>query len=135
MLLIRELFAETGNVRVSHVFPDGASALEHLQAQASDPAGRLPALVILDINMPRRNGFEVLAAMKADPRLRHVPVVLLTSSRREQDIVKAYALGACSYIPKPVGIERFASLTRLFAAYWSGVVSLPPTNPGQGPRR
>lgn len=125
--LLEELFSESGMAVLHPIFGNGATGLAYLQAQAADPAGKLPSLVMLDLDTPGLNGFEVLAGMKADRSLRHIPVVFLTSSQSEADRTRAYAGGACSFITKPVGLERSATLMRLFASYWTSVVSLPPS--------
>jgi CheY-like chemotaxis protein len=75
--------------------------------------------------MPKKNGFEVLQAMKADPRLRSVPVVILTTSDREDDIVQSFADGACSYIRKPMSLEQFVQAVRDFELYWTMVSRVP----------
>jgi CheY-like chemotaxis protein len=83
-------------------------------------------MVLLDINMPKKNGFEVLEEMKADPRLRQTPVVILTTSDREDDIVKSYANGACSYITKPVDFDKLKHVVQQFSLYWALVAEIPP---------
>ena len=86
---------------------------------------RMPDLVLLDVNMPRKNGFEVLEDMKKDPRLQSLPVIMLTTSHREEDIVRSYAKGACSYIHKLVDLDQFKHLIKQFEHYWTGISRIP----------
>lgn len=125
VLMLRETLADTGLVRLCHVASNGAAALKFLRAQAHDPVGALPELILLDINMPGKNGFEVLEAVKSDPALRHIPVVVLTTSRREEDVIRSYAHGACSFITKPQGLEQLREVVRQFAGYWATVARVP----------
>ena len=83
--------------------------------------------MLLDINMPRKNGFEVLQAMKADPLLDALPVVMLTTSDREEDIVRSYTHGARSYIRKPIRLEQFIQVVKNFEVYWTMVSLVPST--------
>ena len=98
---------------------DGEEALEAIETAPPD-------LVLLDINMPKKNGFEVLREMKADPSLRHIPVVMLTTSDREEDIVKSYADGACSFVTKPVDFDQFIKVVQSIHGFWFSIVHLPP---------
>jgi DNA-binding response OmpR family regulator len=86
---------------------------------------RTPDLVLLDINMPRKNGFEVLEDMKKDPRLQSLPVIMLTTSHREEDVVLSYAKGACSYIHKLVDLDQFKHRIKQFERYWTGISRIP----------
>ena len=85
----------------------------------------MPDIVLLDINMPKKNGFEVLEEMKKDPRLLSLPVIMLTTSQREEDVVRAYEKGACSYIHKLVDLDEFKQLIKQFEHYWTGVSRIP----------
>jgi CheY-like chemotaxis protein len=85
----------------------------------------MPDLVLLDINMPKKNGFEVLEAMKKDPRWQSLPVIMLTTSHREEDVVRAYEKGACSYIHKLVDLDQFKQLIKQFEHYWTGISRVP----------
>lgn len=99
---------------------DGVEALEYLFCEGAY-AGRsngLPRLVLLDLKMPRMDGLQVLARMKGDAHMRKVPVVMLTSSREEGDLIKSYALGVNSYIVKPVDFEQFADIVAQVGLYW-----------------
>jgi two-component system, response regulator len=114
------------------VVHDGVAALEHLRRLASGaPAGPpLPAVVLLDLKLPRMDGLETLQHLRADPRLRRLPVVILTSSKEEQDIVKSYDLGANSYVRKPVDFEQFSAAIRQLGLYWL-VLNEPPPPAGR----
>jgi two-component system response regulator len=110
------------------VMGDGVTAWEYLQ-RAADPAlgkHRLPTLVLLDLKLPRMDGLELLQRMRADPRLRRQPVVILTSSSEEQDIAKSYDRGANSYIRKPVDFEQFSAAIRQLGLYWLVLNESPP---------
>ena len=110
------------------VVHDGVAALEHLRRLASGaPSGPpLPAVVLLDLKLPRMDGLETLQQLRADPRLRRLPVVILTSSKEEQDIVKSYDLGANSYVRKPVDFEQFSAAIRQLGLYWLVLNEPPP---------
>jgi len=110
---------------------DGAEALDYLYRRgpfADRPAGN-PAVVMLDLNMPKVDGFEVLRQIKGDPQLKMIPVVVLTSSREEQDLLNSYQLGVNAYIVKPVQFEEFVEAVKLVGSFWA-VVNEPP--PGSG---
>lgn len=92
---------------------DGAEALRHLEETST-----LPELVLLDLKLPKVDGLEVLRALRSNPRTRHVPVVVLTSSDEERDLVDSYELGANSYIRKPVDFEQFQEAVRILGLYW-----------------
>jgi len=102
------------------VVSDGVAALSYLRAAADrlDGGSALPALVLLDLKLPRMDGLEVLQQLRADPRLRRQPVVILTSSREEHDILESYDRGANSYIRKPVDFEQFSAAVRQLGLYW-----------------
>jgi chemotaxis family two-component system response regulator Rcp1 len=104
------------------VVRDGAYALEQLRAPDRD----LPDLVILDLNLPRVGGHEVLLAMRADPRLRRLPVAVLTTSSSEADVAKTYDLGANCFLTKPVDIDQFVHVVQSIDDFWLGLVRLPP---------
>lgn len=102
------------NIRVAR---DGEEALEFLQGEGSSAAGR-PKLVLLDLKLPKIDGLQVLKQLKSDPLTRAIPVVILTSSKEERDLVKGYQLGANSYIQKPVDFEQFRETIKAAGLYW-----------------
>ncbi|UQN08672.1 response regulator [Deinococcus sp. QL22] len=103
---------------------NGQDALEQLWKL---PEEQQPNLILLDLNMPRMNGFELLAAVRADPALAHLAVVMLTTSNAAADVERAYALQVNSYISKPANLEEFLQLIELLKVYWFKAVSLPVT--------
>lgn len=104
---------------------DGEAALAYLRREGLYKDAVQPGLVLLDINMPKKNGFEVLKAIKEDSQLQSLPVIMLTISEREEDIVRSYAYGACSYVRKPVSLERFIDVVRRFELYWTLISQVP----------
>ena len=90
-----------------------------------------PGLILLDLNMPRKDGREALREIKADPALKHIPVVVLTTSKAEEDIYRTYNLGVNSFITKPVTFEGLVSVMRALGRYWFEIVELPPSEMGQ----
>lgn len=112
---------------------DGVEALEYLFGNAS-PGGQLrpePAVVLLDLKLPRVDGLEVLRRIRADPRTRTLPVVVLTSSKEEQDVAASYSSGVNSYIRKPVDFTEFTEAVRQLGLYWL-LLNIPPTPPRTG---
>jgi CheY-like chemotaxis protein len=108
-----------------HVVPDGVEAMLFLRRQGKYAKAERPDLILLDLNLPRKDGREVLAEIKVDPELRQIPVVVLTSSRAEQDVVKAYDLYANCYVPKPVDLRGLAKIVESIEDFWLTVVKLP----------
>lgn len=102
---------------------DEAMRLLHNVGEYADKP--LPDLILLDLNLPGKDGREVLSETKADPKLAHIPVVILTSSKSEQDIVRSYRLQANCYITKPVNLEQFVTVVRSIDEFWLSVVKLP----------
>lgn len=107
------------------VVTDGELALAHLR-QALAGTVRRPDLILLDLNLPKMDGREVLHEIKRDPDLRRIPVIVLTSSRAEQDVLSAYELAANSYVTKPVMADEFIRAVRILEEYWLTIVRLPP---------
>ncbi len=107
------------------VVEDGVEALAFLRRQGKYADAPRPDLIMLDLNLPRKDGREVLAEIKADDQLRVIPVVVLTTSRAEQDVLRAYQLNANCYITKPVDFEQFLKVVRSIESYWLLVVTLP----------
>jgi len=106
------------------VVRDGAAALDFLRTCLESPPNAnarhgLPALVLLDIKLPKLNGLEVLARMKSDPRLRKIPVVMLTSSREDPDLDRSYELGVNAYVVKPLDLQQFISAVKQTGAFWA----------------
>jgi CheY-like chemotaxis protein len=109
-----------------HVAKDGVEALRFLKREGSDEGAPRPDLILLDLNLPRKDGREVLEEIKADPSLRRIPVVVLTTSKAEEDIVRAYDLNANCYITKPVDFEQFIKVVQSIEEFWLSMVKLPP---------
>ncbi len=110
--------------KVSHV-DDGVRAMQFLRRQGEYSLAPRPDLVLLDLNLPRKDGREVLQEMKGDPNLAAIPVVVLTTSQAEQDIVRSYQLHANCYVTKPVNFERFLEIVQSIESFWLTVVELP----------
>jgi len=106
---------------------DGAAAVEYLLGEKAGPP---PTVVLLDLNLPKLSGLEVLERLRASPRGRLVPVVILTSSREQKDLVSGYALGANSYVRKPVDYDAFLEAARQLGVYWLQVNEAPPAAGG-----
>jgi CheY-like chemotaxis protein len=107
---------------------DGAEALEYLQGgrTRSDSGGLPPCVVLLDLKMPKVNGLEVLREIKGNPKLKTIPVVMLTSSRQEKDVAESYQLGANAYVVKPVSFSEFRAALRDVGSFWAVLNELPP---------
>ena len=112
-----------------HVAIDGVEALAFLRREGSYAGKPTPDLVLLDLNLPRKDGREVLTEMKADPKLKCIPVVILTSSKAEEDVLKSYQLQASAYVSKPVDLDGFAEIVRGIESFWFSVVQFPPAQP------
>jgi CheY-like chemotaxis protein len=121
VLLVKRAFKKAGVLNPLRVISDGESAVAYLSGEtpyADREANPLPALVLLDLKLPRRSGFEVLAWIRAHPVLRGLPVVVLTSSTESRDIDRAYAIGASTYLVKPVALAPFVGMVDRLHAYW-----------------
>jgi two-component system response regulator len=114
------------------VVNDGDAALKYLNEICALPNGVLPTVTLLDINLPKIDGLEVLKRIRAHPQLKRLPIVILTSSKEEQDLIKSYDLGANSYIQKPVDFERFIAAVRQLGLYWLLLNEPPPRTGGGG---
>jgi len=110
------------------VVDDGVEALDYLnfRGRFTNRPKAYPVVVILDLKLPRVNGHEVLKEIKEDPKLKHIPVVILTSSREEKDIVTGYALGVNAYVVKPVDFKAFALAIKELGSFWAIINELPP---------
>ena len=104
---------------------DGVAALAFLRREGEYAAAPRPDLILLDLNLPRKDGREVLAAVKADEKLRRIPVVVLTTSQAEEDILRAYHLNANCYISKPVDLDQFMKVIKSIKDFWLTIVKLP----------
>lgn len=129
VVIIQEAFIDSRLVNVITTVRDGEEALAYLRREGKYHVVSLPTLVLLDINMPKKNGFEVMQAMKADPRLRALPVIMLTMSDRDEDVSRSYANGACSYIKKPVDLSQFHMVIKQFELYWTMISRIPSYHP------
>ena len=108
-----------------HVVTDGVAALSFLRREGQYAQAPRPAIILLDLNLPKKDGREVLANIKADPVLRRIPVIVLTTSSSQEDIQRAYAMHANCYITKPVDFEQFVQVIQAIENFWLTVVQLP----------
>ncbi|MCX6286704.1 MAG: response regulator [Bacteroidetes bacterium] len=109
------------------VAEDGEEALDYLHKRGKFANGNgLPAVILLDIKMPKMNGIEVLKHIRSDPNLKLIPVIMVTSSREERDMVESYNLGANSYVVKPVDIAQFRNSIKVLGQYWAVINQQPP---------
>ena len=125
VLMTREAFEDHKVANTLHVVGDGVEALQFLRRQGSYADAPTPDLVLLDLNLPRMDGREVLAELKADPELRSIPVVVLTTSEAEEDVLRSYSLHANAYVTKPVDFDRFVQVVQQIDDFFVSVVRLP----------
>jgi CheY-like chemotaxis protein len=126
VLLIREAFSDHKVGNGLTVVSDGVEAMEYLRGEG-EYAGRVrPDLILLDLNLPRKSGAEVLAEVKTDPGLSMIPVVVLTTSQSEEDVMRSYKMHANAYITKPVDFDRFGQIVQQIDEFFIGIVKLPP---------
>ena len=123
--LTKEALKEAGVINNLTVATDGAEALSFLRRQKDDAKTPTPNLILLDLNLPKRDGHAVLAEIKADLKLKRIPVVILTTSQNEQDIHKSYNLHANCYVTKPGDLHQFINVIKTIKDFWLGIVSLP----------
>ena len=126
VMLTREAFEEGKIINNLNHVPDGVEALAYLRKQGVYADHPTPDLVLLDLNMPRKGGLEVLEEVKRDETLRNIPIVVLTTSEAETDILRSYHNYANAYITKPVDLEQFIRVVRTLEEFWLVVVRLPP---------
>jgi two-component system, chemotaxis family, response regulator Rcp1 len=126
VMLATEALSNVKTANHLHVAHDGIEAMDFLHQRGAFTEAPRPDLIFLDLNMPRKNGHEVLAEIKSDVRLKRVPVVILTTSKSEIDIAKAYDLHANCYISKPVNFDRFALAVQSVVDLWFAVAMPPP---------
>ena len=124
-----EALREGSVINRLNVVEDGVQALDFLRRRNGFAEAPRPDLILLDLNLPRRDGREVLEELKTDAALRSIPVVVLTTSRAEQDVLRAYELQANCYITKPVDFKKFLEVVRSIEHFWLQVVTLPPDCP------
>jgi CheY-like chemotaxis protein len=129
--LAKEALDESRLANEVHFVEDGEELLEYLRRQGRYMAGQKeasrPGLILLDLNMPRKDGREALREIKADPILRQIPIVVLTTSKSDEDIIRSYDLGVNSFITKPVTFEGLVEVMRTLQKYWFEIVELPPS--------
>lgn len=124
--LTQEAFHEAKTPNNLHVVRDGDEALEFLYKNGRHENAVRPDIVLLDLNMPGKNGKEVLAIVKEDENLKDIPIIIITSSEAEMDVAKSYALHVNAYIVKPVSLQQFMQVVEAVEMFWLSVVKLPP---------
>jgi CheY-like chemotaxis protein len=132
-MMTREAFEESHLANDLRFVEDGVELMDYLQRRGrySDPAtSPRPGLILLDLNMPKKDGREALEEIKQDPNLRNIPVVVLTTSQEEEDIHRSYQLHANSYITKPVTFEALVAVVKALGRYWLEIVELPKVGDG-----
>ena len=123
--LTREALKENKPKNILHVVEDGEEALDYLYRRSPYAQAPKPDLILLDLNLPNLDGREVLGQIKQDPALNHIPVVVLTTSNAEEDIIKSYQLYANCYITKPIDLEQFIKVVNAIEDFWLTIVKLP----------
>lgn len=131
--LTRESLSESRVANELSVVRDGVEALRYLRREGEYAGATRPDLILLDLNLPRKSGQEVLAEIKGDPTLSAIPVVVLTSSSAEEDIARSYRLLANAYVTKPVDLEQFIRAVQAIEEFWLTIVKLPPLTAAPGP--
>ncbi len=125
--LAREALQSTKVRNVLHVVRDGEEAMAFLRRKGKYANAARPGLVLLDLNLPKKDGREVLAEIKSDEELKRIPVVILTTSKEEEDGLRSYNLHANCYITKPIDLGQFLNVVRSIEEFWLSIVRLPPT--------
>lgn len=125
VMMTREALADNKVLNPLKVAEDGVVAMQYLRREGPYADVEMPGLIILDLNLPRKNGREVLQEIKEDPELKRIPIVVLTTSKSEEDILNAYELHANCYISKPVDFNKFLEVIRILNSFWFCVVTLP----------
>ncbi len=126
ILITREAFQDARLTNTLHVVEDGVKAMEFLRREGIYASAPRPDLILLDLNLPRKNGREVLAEIKATAEFKSIPIVVLTTSNADEDILKAYNLHANCYVIKPVGFDNFFKAVQSIESFWFSIVTLPP---------
>lgn len=124
--LTREALREGKVYNNLHWAKDGVEALEFLRREGNHPDAPRPDIILLDLNLPKKDGREVLAVIKSDDQLKQIPVVVLTTSKAEEDVLRSYALHANCFITKPVDLDKFILVVKSIDRFWLTVVTLPP---------
>jgi CheY-like chemotaxis protein len=124
--LTREALKDAKVANTLHVVEDGVAALDYLHQRGQYAQAARPHLVLLDLNLPKKNGREVLAEVKSTDRLKAIPIVILTTSQAEEDVLRAYNLHANCYITKPVDFTQFTNIVKTIEDFWLTIVTLPP---------
>lgn len=133
-MMTRDAFERHKLANEFHTVNDGEQLLDFLYRRGAYANAPRPGIILLDLNMPRKDGREALREIKADPDLRRIPVVVLTTSREEEDILRTYDLGASSFITKPVGFDSLVDIVAQLGHYWFQVVRLPGADGSPPPR-
>lgn len=131
-MLTKEALVENKLANDLHFVVDGEDLMDYLHQRGkyNKENAPLPGLILLDLNMPKKDGREALAEIKADPKLRRIPIIVLTTSKAEEDIIRSYDLGISSFITKPVTFDDLVEVAKAIGSYWFGIVVLPnETNP------
>ena len=125
-VMVEETLLESKLKMELNVVHDGVEAMRYLRKEGKYQSRRVPDLIILDLNLPKKDGREVLAEIKEDDRLKQIPVVVLTTSSAEEDIVRSYKLHANCYITKPLDFNQFAKIVASIESFWFTIAKLPP---------
>jgi chemotaxis family two-component system response regulator Rcp1 len=125
--LTKEALKEGRVANTLHVVVDGVEALQFLRREGKYADAPRPDLILLDLNLPRLDGRQVLSEVKKDPELKRIPIVVLTTSKAEEDVLKTYDLYANCYIAKPVEFDKFVGVIKMIDQFWLTIVKLPPT--------
>ncbi len=128
VMLTKEALSGGGVCNNLHVAEDGEEAMDFLNKCGKDPSCTLPEIILLDLNLPRKDGREVLTEIKRDPSLQHIPVIILTTSEAQEDIWNSYERHANCFITKPVDMEQFTKAVESIGQFWFDLVKLPTQN-------
>jgi len=132
-MLLEDAWEESGLSNELHFVEDGEALMDYLcrRGKYADLTGQpLPGLILLDLNMPKKDGREALGEIKGDPNLRRIPIVVLTTSKEEEDIIRSYDMGVSGFIIKPVTFESLCEMIKCVSKYWFEIVELPPQGTG-----
>jgi two-component system, chemotaxis family, response regulator Rcp1 len=124
--LTREALKDAKVLNEIYVARDGVEAMQFVHNEGSFANAPMPDMILLDLNLPKKDGREVLAEIKKDPKLRHIPIVVLTTSKADEDIIRTYNLHANAYITKPVDLSRFVEIMHALEQFWFTIVKLAP---------